>query len=320
MKATEERTRATAGDSRHVNERGYNAPTDWRRRRNRQLIWFILPGLLIYAAIVVVPGAQGMFFSITNWDGLSDTWKFVGLANFERLFKDPIAVRTVTNTLIYAALTTVAVNVIGLLLALALNSKIKSRNILRVVFFVPVVILSIVVAYLWKYLFVPDGLATQALRLLGWRDVQPVWLGDPKLVVFSICIIVVWQFSGYAMIIYLAGLQNVPQEQIESAALDGAGPIQRFRYIVLPMLAPAVTVNVLLALVRGLMIFDQVWATTSGGPADSSHSLSTLVYRTAFQFGQLGRAAAISVVLAIIVVALGAIQYRKELGAKEPSR
>jgi raffinose/stachyose/melibiose transport system permease protein len=118
------------------------------------------------------------------------------------------------------------------------------------------------------------------------------------------------------MIIYLAGLQGISQEQIEAAALDGAGSFARFWYVVRPMLAPAITANVMLSLVRGLMIFDQIWATTNGGPAHTSHSLSTLVYLTGFQFGELGRAASIAVVLSVFVTILGSIQYRTMLNTR----
>lgn len=272
---------------------------------------FIIPAALFYAFVVLVPSGQGVFFSFTDWNGLSDDWAFVGFANFVRLFEDPVSVRAIGNTFIYAILSTIFENVLGLVVALALHSRIKSRNVLRVLFFMPVVLLSVVIAYLWQYLFqVNNGAITQLLHAIGLTEANPNWLGDPNLVVYSISAIVIWQFTGYTMVIYLAGLQGVPQEQIEAAAIDGAGAFARFWYVVRPLLAPAITVNVMLSLIRGFMIFDQIWVTTGGGPADTSHSLSTLVFRTAFQFGELGRAAAIALVLAVIVAVLGFFQYR----------
>jgi len=275
-------------------------------------VWlFIIPAALFYAFVVLVPSGQGVFFSFTDWNGLSDDWAFVGFANFVRLFEDPVSVRAIGNTFIYAILSTIFENVLGLVVALALHSRIKSRNVLRVLFFMPVVLLSVVIAYLWQYLFqVNNGAITQLLHAIGLTEANPNWLGDPNLVVYSISAIVIWQFTGYTMVIYLAGLQGVPQEQIEAAAIDGAGAFARFWYVVRPLLAPAITVNVMLSLIRGFMIFDQIWVTTGGGPADTSHSLSTLVFRTAFQFGELGRAAAIALVLAVIVAVLGFFQYR----------
>jgi raffinose/stachyose/melibiose transport system permease protein len=288
-----------------------------RRTGSRYLWLFILPAVLPYVFVVVVPSFQGVFFAFTNWNGLTDDWRFTGFDNFVRLFEDSISIRAIGNTFLYAIVTTVFENILGLLIALSLHGRIKSRNVLRLVFFIPVVILSVVIAFLWQYLLqVNNGAITTLLQGVGFRDLNPNWLGDPSLVVFSICIIVVWQFTGYTMVIYLAGLQGVPQEQLEAASLDGAGPVARFWYVVRPLLAPAITVNLMLSMIRGFMIFDQVWVTTGGGPADSSHSLSTLVYRTAFQFGELGRGASIAVVLAVIVAVLGYFQYRGLLRSK----
>lgn len=282
------------------------------RRTGSRLVWlFILPAAVFYVFVVLIPSFQGVFFSFTDWNGLSSDWSFVGFDNFTRLFEDAVSLKAIGNTFLYAILSTVFENLFGLLIALALHSRIKSRNVLRVLFFMPVVLLSVVIAYLWQYLFqVNNGAITQLLHGIGLTDANPNWLGDPNLVVFSISIIVIWQFTGYTMVIYLAGLQGIPPEQLEAAAIDGAGPFTRFWYVIRPLLAPAITVNIMLSLIRGFMIFDQIWVTTGGGPADTSHSLSTLVYRTAFQFGELGRGTAIAVVLALIVGILGFVQYR----------
>jgi len=307
-------TLSPATDPSHTDARrarAASARSNARRTGSRYVWLFILPALVFYLFVVLIPSSQGLFFSFTNWNGLSSDWSFVGVDNFLRLFADPISVKAIGNTFIYAILSTVFENILGLLVALALHSRIKSRNVLRVVFFMPVVLLSVVVAYLWQYLLqVNNGAVTQLLQGVGFTGFNPNWLGDPNLVVYSISAIVIWQFTGYTMVIYLAGLQGVPQEQLEAASLDGAGPIQRFWYVVRPLLAPAITVNIMLSLIRGFMVFDQIWVTTGGGPADTSHSLSTLVYRTAFQFGELGRGISIAVVLALIVAILGFFQYR----------
>ncbi|MFV0254301.1 MAG: carbohydrate ABC transporter permease [Beutenbergiaceae bacterium] len=285
-----------------------------QRTGTRWLWLFLIPAALPYLYVVVVPSGQGLVMSLTNWNGLTSDWNFVGIDNYLRIFGDATSTRAIVNTFTYALVTTVVENTLGLLIALALHTRIKSRNALRVLFFTPVVLLSVVVAYLWQYLFQSNnGAITSMFQALGFSDFNPNWLGDPNIVVFTICVIVVWQFTGYTMVIYLAGLQGVPQDQLEAAALDGAGPVTRFWYVVRPLLAPAITVNLMLSLIRGFMIFDQIWATTAGGPADTSHSLSTLVYRTAFQFGEMGLAAAIAVVLAVFVSLLGYVQYRSLL-------
>ncbi len=282
-----------------------------RPRRRRSWMWlFIVPAAIPYIYVVLVPAVQGAGFAFTNWDGLNPNWSWVGLDNFVRLVGDPQATRAVANTIGLAFVTTIFENLIGLLLALALNGRIVSRHVLRVVFFAPVVILTIVIAFLWQYIYTPDGPLNSLLRAVGLDALAQNWLGDPSLALGAIAVIVVWQFSGYAMVIYLAGLQGVPAEQLEAAALDGAGAWTRFWYVIRPLLAPAITVNLMLSLIRGFMIFDQIWVTTQGGPARSTDSLSTLVYRNAFQYGEFGYSAALAVVLTLFVAAFGVIQYR----------
>jgi raffinose/stachyose/melibiose transport system permease protein len=286
-------------------------PDGHRRKRRFNTIWlFLVPAVIPYVFVVIVPSLQGVAYSFTDWNGLNPDFGWVGFDNYVRLFSDQAAVRAVTNTLTLAIIVTVFENVIGLALALALHTRIKSRNALRVVFFAPVVVLSVVVAFLWQFIYTPNGPINQVLQTVGLGEWTQNWLGDPDIALYAISVIMIWQFSGYAMVIYLAGLQGVPQEQLEAAQIDGAGAFQRFWYIVRPLLAPAITVNVMLALIRGLMSFDQIWVTTQGGPAQSTETLSTLVYRNAFQYGEFSYSAAIAVVLAAFVAALAIIQYR----------
>ncbi|MCU1410465.1 MAG: Carbohydrate transporter rane protein 1, family [Rhodoglobus sp.] len=289
---------------------GLTRPPRARARRGSRYWPFIVPAVVFYVFVVLVPGIQGAGFSFTDWDGLNPSFSFVGIDNYIRLAGDPQAVRAVLNTLGLALVATVLENLIGLLLALALNGRLKSRHILRVVFFAPVVILTIVIAFLWQYIYTPDGPLNSVLRGIGLDGLAQNWLGDPKIALWSIAAIVIWQFSGYSMIIFLAGLQSVPVEQLEAASLDGAGPFARFWHVVRPLLAPAITVNLMLSLIRGFMVFDQIWVTTQGGPAQSTDSLSTLVYRNAFQYGELGYSAAIAVVLTVFVAVFGIVQYR----------
>ena len=287
------------------------APTTPRRKSRRSWLWlFMLPAAVPYLFVVVIPSVQGTGYAFTDWDGLNPDWSFVGLDNFTRLFDDPQALGALKNTLLLVVAITIAENVIGLLLALALNTRIKSRNVLRLIFFMPVVIISVVVAFLWQFIYTPDGPINEVLRSIGLGGLASNWLGDPAIALWAIAGIVVWQFSGYAMIIYLAGLQGVPEDQLEAAALDGAGPFSKFWHIIRPLLAPAITVNLMLSLVRGFMIFDQIWVTTQGGPAQSTDSLSTLLYRNAFQYGEFGYSAALSVVLALFVAIVAVLQYR----------
>jgi raffinose/stachyose/melibiose transport system permease protein len=197
----------------------------------------------------------------------------------------------------------------GLLLALGVNSVIKSRNVLRVFLFAPAVITPIVTAYLWRNLLGPDGAVNSLLAAVGLESWQQSWLGDPHLALWSVVAVIVWQFAGYSMVIFLAGLQSVPQEIFEAAAMDGAGPVRRFWSVIRPLLAPAFTVNLMLSIIGGIKLFDQVYALTGGGPGHATDTLSTLIYKDAFTLGEFGYSIALAVVLTGIVAVASTGQY-----------
>src|SRR4029453_16709677 len=186
---------------------------------------------------------------------------------------------------------------------------IRSRNVLRVFLFAPAVITPIVTAYLWRNLLGPDGAVNSLIGLVGPESWKQDWLGDPELALWSIVAVIVWQFGGYSMVIFLAGLQSVPREVQEAAAIDGAGPVRRFWSVTRPLLAPAVTLNLMLSIIGGIKLFDQVWALTGGGPGHATDTLSTLIYKDAFILGEFGYSIALPVVLPIIGAVLSAGQF-----------
>lgn len=287
------------------------APRTRRRGRLRSAPWwFTLPALALYMYVVLIPSVQGSGYAFTDWTGLGSSASFAGLENFRKIFDDPAATGALWQTVTLTLVITLVQNLIGLLLALGLHSRIRSRNILRVLFFAPAVMTPVVTAYLWKYMLAPDGAVNSALDALGLGSLAQNWLGDPDVALWSVAAIVIWQFSGYSMVIFLAGLQSVPPELHEAAAVDGAGPVQRFRHITRPMLAPAITINLMLAMIGGFKLFDQVYVTTGGGPGHSTETLSTLIYKNAFQLGDYAYSTAIAVLLAAIVAVVSAVQYR----------
>ena len=281
-----------------------------RRRRNPRMWLFILPAVVPYALFVLLPATQGFGLSFTNWNLADPSPRIIGLDNYFRLFADTAAVRALTNTLFFVAGTVVLENVIGLAIALGIKSKLKSRAVLRVVFFAPVIILTVVIGFLWRYILLPDGPLNQILNGIGLGELAQPWFGNPDTALWAIVIITAWQFSGYTMVIYFANLEEVPQEQLEAAALDGAGPIRTFWSVVRPLLTPSLTINVVLSTIRGLMIFDIIWVTTQGGPANLTHSLATLVYQNAFQFNRFGYGLAIAVTLSVLVAVAAIVQFR----------
>ncbi|WP_405150148.1 sugar ABC transporter permease [Sphaerisporangium sp. NBC_01403] len=265
---------------------------------------FAAPALLVYAAVVLYPSIAGVVYAFTDWSGIGGDMSFVGLSNFRAILDDEQALGSLGNTLLLTVAIVVVQNGVGLLLALGVNTKIRSRALLRVVFFSPVVVSPVMVAFLWKYIYNPDP-GTGLNGLLGLRV---DWLGDPSVALWSVAGMVVWQYAGYSMVIFLAGLEGVPKELHEAAMIDGAGTFQRFRYVTWPLLAPAVTINLMLSTIGGLKLFDQVFAATNGGPGYATETLSTVLYKQAFVYGKFGYSTAIALVLALFVAAVSFVQ------------
>jgi raffinose/stachyose/melibiose transport system permease protein len=279
------------------------------RRRTTPPWWFALPAMLLFAFVVLVPSARGVYYAFTDWDGLDPDFAFVGLGNFAEMLHDPAAGDAIWHTLLIAVSITVIQNGFGLLLALGVNTVIKSRNLLRVFLFAPAVVTPIVVAYLWRNLLGPDGAVNSLLAAVGPASWRQDWLGDPQLALWSVVAVIVWQFAGYSMVIFLAGLQSIPKQIYEAAAIDGGGPVRRFWSITRPLLAPAFTINLMLSIIGGIKLFDQVYALTGGGPGHATDTISTLIYKDAFTLGEFGYSIALAVVLTIIVAVVSTGQY-----------
>ncbi len=283
-----------------------------RRRRRRSFAppwWFIVPAGALYLAVVIVPNVRGIQYAFTDWDGLGAQFAFVGFANFERFFSDSDATGAFAHTFFLTIANTIVQNVLGLLLALGVNSRIKSRNVLRVVFFAPAVMTPIVISYLWRNLLAGDGAVNALLDSVGLGALTRSWLGDPDVVLWSIVFVLSWQFAGYSMVIFLAGLQAIPEEVYEASALDGAGAIRRFWSITRPLLAPAITINLLLSVIGGIKIFDQVYGLTGGGPGTASETAMSWIVKNAFFFGDFSYAVALALILTAIIAVVSSVQY-----------
>lgn len=272
---------------------------------------FVVPALVVYALVVLYPSIAGVVYAFTDWSGIG-SFSFVGLDNFHTLLHDDRALASVGNTLLLTVAIVVVQNLVGLLLALGVNTNIRSKALLRVVFFAPAVVSPVMVAFLWKYVYNPENGAglNGILGAVGLGGLRQDWLGNPSLTLWSVAGMVVWQYAGYSMVIFLAGLQGVPAELHEAARIDGAGAWQRFRYVTWPLLAPALTINLMLSTIGGLKLFDQVYAATDGGPGTSSETLSTVLYKEAFVYGKFGYSTAVALVLALFVAAVSLIQLR----------
>jgi raffinose/stachyose/melibiose transport system permease protein len=280
-----------------------------KRGGPRRVPWLAaVPAIAFLFAFHHIPTVAGGWYAFTDWNGLTAHAHFVGLENFRRIFNESATRGALFHTLQLATAFVVLVNVLGLMLALGLNRTVKSRNILRSLFFAPVVVSPLAVAYIFQYIFDFRGPLNQFLGAVGLDAWQRPWLGDPTWALWVVLVVLVWQFTGLTMVIYLAGLQGIPAELEEAAAVDGASIWMRFRRVTLPLLAPAITICVTLTVIIGLRIFDQVLALTGGGPVDATETLATQVWKQTWVFGRFGYGASLSLILAGMIAVLAVMQ------------
>jgi raffinose/stachyose/melibiose transport system permease protein len=268
--------------------------------------WLALPGIAFLIAQHFVAPLFGAWYAFTDWDGLGPA-TYVGLDNFRDIFASDLQRSALWHTLLLAACFVIVVNIGGLALALALNRALKLRNYLRVLFFAPVVVSSLAVGYLWRYIFTQDGALNTILDAVGLDAWARTWLGDPKWAIWTVLVVMVWQFVGEAMIIYLAALQGIADELEEAAVMDGAPAWRIITSITLPLLAPAITIVSTLSIIRGLRVFDQVIALTGGGPVHATETLSTQVYKQTFVDGRFGYGAAIALIMTVLIATLAIV-------------
>jgi raffinose/stachyose/melibiose transport system permease protein len=267
-----------------------------------------MPAVILVLALVYVADLAGAFYSLTDWTGSTSGATLIGFENFAQIIQDQVARDALVHTLLIALVFVVVANAIGMALAVALARTLKTRNILRSMFFLPVAMSPLAVAYIWKYILQYNGPLNGLLGFLGLTDAQQDWLGSPTFAIWAIIIVLIWQFSGLTMVFYLAGLQTIPIEIDEASAVDGASAWYRFWRVTLPLLAPSITVSLTFTLVLGLRVFDQVMALTAGGPVGATETLATQVYKQTFVNGQFGYGAALSVVLTVLIAVIGFAQ------------
>lgn len=267
-------------------------------KRSLWKIGFMAPAMLLFVFIVVEPFFRGFLYSFTNWDGVAKTYEFIGLKNYMKFFTDPTILLPIKNSFYYTAITVVSINGLGLALALALNNTFKGTKFFRSVFFVPFVISFVLAGFLWSYMFTDVLSPIFHIKSL---------LGNPKTVIPGIALISIWRDAGYAMVIYLAALQSVPQELYEAARVDGANVFKKFKHITLPMIVPAITINLTLFIGWGIKVFDYVMAATGGGPGKSSETLAIYVYKYTFTYNKVGYGQTVAIYMMILVFVISGL-------------
>ena len=267
-------------------------------RRNMNFLY--IPALAVMMCFIIYPLIRGVFISLFQWNGYSQSMKFVGLKNSLSLFSDKKFVNSFLNTLLYGFGSALLQNIFGLGLALLVDCKFKTNNLLRTIVYLPVMVSSLVMGYImYFFLQYNHGVLNE---VLAWFNIEPInWLKDANRGKIFITLINSWQYVGMAMIVYLAGLQNIPTMYMEAAALDGGNWWNVFWHVTLPLLIPAMTTAVVTNVIGGLKLNDVVISLTNGGPANKTHSLSTFISYNYFEMEKAGYASAIGIFMFVFI-------------------
>lgn len=281
--------------------------------KSRTYLGMLIPVVILFFAFNTLPLIMGAFYSFTNYRGYG-SWDFVGFRNYFDLFIDSRVWNSYFFTFKYAIVGTILVNVISLLMGLALNSKIRFKSTLRGIYFVPNILGGLIVGYIFSFIFTYIIPAVGETFNIEW--IQNSILADERYAWIGVLIVGVWQAVAMNTIIYISGLQTIPEDVYEASRIDGAGKFLTFRKITLPLLMPFISINLVLSTKNMLMVFDQIMSLTKGGPAQSTESISYLIYRNGMDGGQFGFQSANAVIFFVLIVTISVIQMRMT-GKKE---
>ena len=282
-------------------------------KMNRQYFLLIVPGMLIFTVGVILPLLLAFRYSVTSWDGMSVEKEFVGISNYINLWKDANFRQAWWFTIKFTIANTIVQNVFALLFAVALDSGIKAQKVYRTILFIPCLVSAVIVGFVWLKLY--SNVLPELNEIFG-TNINFLLFGDGKTVLSGLVIANNWQWIGYWMLIYLAGLQSVPSDLYEAAKVDGANAVQRFFNVTIPMLAPAITICVVGITTGSLKVYDLLVSSTGGGPGRASTSVIMMIYNTAISGRQYGYGSAMSVTLVFILLLVAMIQV-KGLKSKE---
>lgn len=272
---------------------------------------FLLPALSLFLLFVIYPIFRSIYFSMFDWNGLGPAVDFVGLQNFKDILNDQVFLKAVRNVLLIILFSVGAQLPLALALAVMVGRDLPGRGIFRTIFFMPYVLSEINVAIMWMLLYNPDpdrGLLNAVVVLLGGETIG--WLSSTNLVLLSIFIALTWKYFGFHMLLYLAGLQNIPLELEEAATIDGANSFQNFYYITLPLLGSTIRTSVYLSVLGSIQQFILVWIMTKGGPVNASETLATYMYRFGFVRFQLGYGSAVAIYMFLLCLIFSLIYQR----------
>ena len=267
--------------------------------------WFLAPALLVFGVFFILPNLANLFLGFSDWTIFYlYEFTFNGLSNFKTLFSEGTFWIALKNTLYFTALTVVVKLAGGFLLAVLVSRKTRFNSALRAVLFLPVMISGIVVGIVFVAIYNPQsGIINTFLRSIGLGVLAREWLVDIRWAMTSICAMEIWQWLGFHMAVFVAGIQSIPEEYYEAAKIDGANGFQRTREVTLPLMIPSISVNFVFSLIAGVKVFTQVFSTTNGGPADATQVFGTFLYKT-FSDGLLGYSASVGLIMTVVILFL----------------
>ena len=273
----------------------------------KYFVIFILPALIIYLLFSITPFLYTIYYSFTDYTDMNPiNLHFVGLKNYIKVLQTPVMLAAIKNSVIYAILLTGFQTLLGLPLAFVLNQKLKSRNLLRAVFFFPAVFSSLIIGYLWNFIMSSSdfGLINNILHQMGLGTLN---FFTSKNALYSVILTQIWQWTGWAMVIFLANLQSISPDLYEAAEIDGANGLKKFMYVTLPLMCPSVKIVIVTGLIGGMKVFDIIYSMTSGGPGDATQTVMTVMMKKGISEGFYSTGSAFGVCFFIIVLAISAI-------------
>ena len=276
----------------------------------------VIPAFLVYAILYVIPAASGFLLSFFNIKTFKiSSFTFAGIENYATVLRNPYFSVAIKNTFLFAIFTTLGKLALGMSLALLVNNRFRGVNYMRTVFFLPAVLNNVAVGLVFRSMMHPNGLINRTLTGIGLETITQNWLTNPKIAIFSCAFVEIWKWTGYTMVILLAGLQAIDATYYEAAELDGANHRQKFYCITLPLIMPSFNNAVVISIVGGLKVFDIVQSLTNGGPGNATSVFGTLIY-SSFSSGNYGRGCAASMILTIFVLLI-ALPTNRFLSEKE---
>lgn len=278
------------------------------RKEFRYALASLFPALALFVLFVYYPLFMTLIYSFTDWNGFSKDYRFVGFDNFVTVFREKDNWLSFWNTIYFAVLSIVLGTVIQLVLAVLLHMKIKGSNLMRLLIYLPAVISPLIIGLTWNSFMQYTGILNEILARLEWPVVD--WLGDPGIVKNSLVFINLWQYTGVGMVIFLSGLNSIPQEVHEAATLDGAVRFRKFRSISLPLIMPFMTIVLFMGITGALKVFELPFVMTNGGPLGASESVVMAIYENAFGYQRFGVASAIGIVFFLFIAGIALLQLR----------